>query len=139
MNNPPIIETSVLPNDAQRVGDILVLHNNLHTAATRREPFCLIVRDESGIIIGGAVGWTAHRWCYVDVLALVPEARGRGEGARLLAAVEELARNRNCIGIYLFSYTFQAPSFYERRGFTAFGRVDDLPPGHAQVWLSKRL
>ena len=125
--------------DAGRIVDILVAHNNLHTPATQREPFCLVVRDASAVVMGGAIGWTAHRWCYVDVLALVPEARGSGEGARLLAAVEDLARSRNCLGVYLFSYSFQAPGFYERHGFVAFGEIADLPPGHTQVWLSKRL
>ena len=134
-----IIGPTTSTDDARRITDILVSHNNLHTPATTREPFCLVVRDESAVIVGGAIGWTAHRWCYVDILALVPEARGSGEGARLLAAVEDLARSRDCIGVYLFSYSFQAPGFYERHGFTAFGQVPDLPPGHVQVWLSKRL
>jgi GNAT superfamily N-acetyltransferase len=70
---------------------------------------------------------------------LVPEARGNGEGTRLLTAVENLARSRHCIGVYLFSYSFQAPGFYERHGFTAFGQIAGLPPGHVTVWLSKRL
>ncbi len=134
-----IIGPPTSPDDARRITDILASHNNLHTPATTRVPFCLVVRDVCAVVVGGAVGWTAHRWCYVDVLALVPEARRSGEGARLLAAVEDLARTRECIGVYLFSYSFQAPGFYERHGFTAFGRITDLPPGHAQVWLSKRL
>ena len=127
------------PKDADRIVDILVSHNNLHTPATAREPFHLVVRDDSDIVVGGALGWTAHCWCYVDILALAPEARGNGEGTRLLTAVENLARSRDCIGVYLFSYSFQAPGFYERHGFTAFGQIADLPPGPVTVWLSKRL
>ena len=133
-----IIEPSSSADDAQRIAAILVAHNNLHTPATSREPFCLVARD-AGTVIGGALGWTAHRWCYVDILTLVPDARGTGQGALLLTAVESLARDRNCIGVYLFSYSFQAPSFYERFGYTLLGRIEDLPPGHSQIWLSKRL
>src|SRR5215470_9155552 len=125
--------------DTARVVEILVAHNNLHSPATTREQFSLVVRDESAVVVGGAIGWTAHRWCYVDILTLVPEARGNGLGARLLGAVEDLARSRGCIGVYLFSYSFQAPGFYERHGFTVFGQIADLPPGHVQIWPSKRL
>lgn len=135
MNIGPATST----DDVRRITGILAAHNNLHTPATTREPFCLVVHDEAAELVGGAVGWTAHRWCYVDVLALVPEARGSGDGARLLVAIEDLARTRGCIGVYLFSYSFQAPGFYERHGYTVFGRIADLPPGHAQVWLSKQL
>ncbi len=133
-----MIERSNSPDDARRITDILVAHNNQHTPSTSREPFCLVARH-ADVVVGGALGWTAHRWCYVDILALVPDARGTGEGTRLLAAVEKLARDRACIGVYLFSYSFQAPGFYERFGYTAFGRIADLPPGHTQVWLMKRL
>jgi N-acetylglutamate synthase-like GNAT family acetyltransferase len=134
-----IVGLSNSTDDARRIIDILVSHNNLHSPATTREPFCLVVRDECTAVVGGAIGWTAHRWCYVDVLALTPETRGSGAGAQLLAAVENLARSRDCIGVYLFSYSFQAPGFYERHGFTAFGELTDLPPGHTQIWLSKRI
>lgn len=125
--------------DAARVTDILVTHNRQFTAAAARLPLRLVVRDKAGTVQGGALGYSIHGWCYVDILALAPETRGHGMGARLLAAVEQTARARGCVGLYLFSYSFQAPGFYERQGFTAFGRIDDLPPGHAQVWLSKRL
>lgn len=134
-----IIGPPASAEDTARITDILLTYNNLHTPATKREPFTLVARDENAGIVGGAIGWTVHRWCYVDILALLPEARGNGEGTRLLNAVESLARSRDCIGVYLFSYSFQAPGFYERNGFMAIGQIKDLPPSHAQVWLSKRL
>lgn len=133
-----IIEPSASADDAHRIAAILVDHNNLHTPATSRDPFCLVAR-EGEVVIGGAMGWTAHRWCYVDILTLAPGARGTGQGGQILKAVENLARERDCIGVYLFSYSFQAPSFYEHFGYTSFGRVENLPPGHSQVWLAKRL
>jgi len=61
-----IIGPSTSTEDTRRVIDILVSHNNLHTPATTRGPFCLVVRDECAVVVGGAVGWTAQRWCYVD-------------------------------------------------------------------------
>lgn len=133
-----IIETSACPGDAARITDIIIAYNSLHTPRVDRVGFCLVAREEDRIV-GGALGWTDYHWCYVDILALLPEARGSGNGAQLLTAVENLARDRNCIGVYLYSYSFQSPRFYERCGYTPFGKIEDLPPGHTQVWLSKRL
>ena len=34
---------------------------------------------------------------------------------------------------------FQPPDFYTKRGYGVFGRLDDYPPGHAKLFLYKRL
>lgn len=125
--------------DAARITDILIAYNHQFTPPSTRAPLRITVRDETGEVQSGAIGFTAHDWCYVDILTLAPALRGSGHGAHLLQAVEDAARGRGCIGVYLFSYTFQAPDFYKRHGYTEFGRIDDLPKGCAQVWLMKRL
>lgn len=58
---------------------------------------------------------------YVRGMAVVPEARGRRIGWRLLAAVEELARRRRAGRLYLSSTPFLRPAItlYERFGFAA--------------------
>jgi GNAT superfamily N-acetyltransferase len=58
-------------------------------------------------------------------------------GSKILLRAEEIARERQCIGSYLDTFTFQAKGFYERNGYTEFGRLNNIPPGHARIWLSK--
>jgi GNAT superfamily N-acetyltransferase len=125
------------PADAEAITAILIAYNRQFTPGTPRLPLRLVVHDDAGGVVGGALGYTAHGWCYVDILTLTEPMRGTGEGKRLLAAVEEAARARGCMGVYLFSYSFQAPDFYKRQGYSEFGRIDDLPKGFAQVWLMK--
>lgn len=76
---------------------------------------------------------------FVDWLWIRADRRGQGIGGRLLAAAEAEARARGCAGIYLGSFTFQAPDYYKRAGYSEFGRIDGFPPGHALVFLLKRL
>ena len=78
-------------------------------------------------------------WLFVDWLWIRDDRRGQGIGGRLLAAAEAEARARGCGGIYLGSFTFQAPDYYKRAGYSEFGRIDGFPPGHALVFLLKRL
>jgi len=56
--------------------------------------------------------------------------RGRGLGTRLLAAAEGEARRRRCTQIFLMTFSFQAPAFYARHGFTTEATVDGFPRGH---------
>jgi GNAT superfamily N-acetyltransferase len=103
----------------------LVEHNQEASAAVRRrfEPDNLPARpvaayavDDAGDLLGGCVGSTVDvwHWLTVDMMWVRPSHRGQGLGHRLLAAVEEQARERGCRWAGLNTWEFQAPDFYAR-------------------------
>jgi GNAT superfamily N-acetyltransferase len=57
----------------------------------------------------------------------------------LLDAAEAEARNNNCSAISLRSYSFQAPQFYKRHGFTIEHVTDNFPEGFQYYFLIKRI
>jgi GNAT superfamily N-acetyltransferase len=61
-------------------------------------------------------------------LAVLPEWQGRGVAARLLHAVEQELCAKGCPRVTLDTTAplVRAISFYQRRGFTASGRVQDF-------------
>ena len=62
------------------------------------------------------------------------------DDAKVIAeAAENEARKRGCRHVRLFSYSFQAPDFYQKRGYEVFGVLEGYPPGERQVWLRKDL
>ena len=99
----------------------------------------VMARGTGGSVQGGLKGRTYYGWLFIDWLWVSPACRGTGIGAGLLAAAEKEALRRGCIGAYVDTFNFQAPEFYVRQGYEEFGRIDDFPPGHACVWLKKRL
>lgn len=102
--------------------------------------FALVVRDEhSDEILGGLYAKISYQWLYVELLSVPEQARGQGVGTRLMHMVEELAREKDCTGIWLGTFDFQAPQFYKKLGFTQYGQIDDYPPGHCQHFFQKRL
>jgi ribosomal protein S18 acetylase RimI-like enzyme len=99
-----------------------------------------LVRDEySTEIVGGLYGRLFYRWLYIELLSVPEQARGQGMGSELMRAAETLAREEDCIGIWLDTFDFQAPEFYRRLGFTECGQIDDYPPGHKRFFFQKRL
>jgi GNAT superfamily N-acetyltransferase len=90
-------------------------------------------------VVGGLNGSTHWGWCYIRHLWVEAEWRRRGLGLRLLAEAEAQARARRCAGLYVDTFDSGAAAFYERAGFTPFGQVEDFPPGHARIFLFKRL
>ena len=95
------------------------------------------VRDEAGVVVGGLWGRTGYGFLFVELLAL-GSARGLGLGREVMGLAEMEARRRGLTGIWLDTWTFQAPGFYEKLGFVECGRIPDYPPGHSRIFYVKR-
>lgn len=133
------IEPDASPADIAAVTAGLRAFNIEILGDPREEPVNIFLRDDGGAIVGGLLGHIRWRWLYVAKLWMREEMRGRGQGAALLGAAEELARTRGCIGAYLDTFEFQARPFYEKCGYELFGTLEGYPPGYRQFFLAKRL
>jgi GNAT superfamily N-acetyltransferase len=104
------------------------------------QPRLLVIplRADNGTIAGGFWGATMFEWLHVGLLFVPESLRSQGVGSALMAAAEDEARKRGCRGAYVDTFSFQAGPFYEKLGFTPFGTLHDYPPGHSQIYLSKR-
>ena len=99
----------------------------------------IAVRAGDGDLLAGLAGWTWGGCGYVDVFWIRADQRGRGLGARMLAAAEAEMRRRGCVQVALSTHSFQAPGFYARAGYAECGRTPGYPRGHSEIHLVKRL
>ena len=89
-------------------------------------------------VTGGLWAVSYYEWMFVELLFIPPALRGQGMGRQLIAEAENVARQRNCRGMWLDTFSFQAPRFYEKLGFQLFGRIEDYPPGSSRSFYAKR-
>lgn len=113
--------------------------NSRATGYFDAESFSATQRDASDAIRAGICGYTWGGCCYVAYLWVHESERGRGIGSALLAAAEQHARSKGCRVVFLATHSFQAPRFYERRGYVQQAVVRDHPVGHASLHFAKRL
>uniref|UniRef100_UPI00286D8526 GNAT family N-acetyltransferase n=1 Tax=Nocardioides sp. TaxID=35761 RepID=UPI00286D8526 len=98
------------------------------------------VRDSAGELVGGVSGWTWGDAGGMGMVWVHPESRGTGVGSGLLADFEAEAAGRGCTHVFVTSFTFQAPGFYERHGYRQIFRWDGVPtPEHSDVHFRKDL
>jgi GNAT superfamily N-acetyltransferase len=133
------LSAEVSEQDRSDVVAGLVAYNAQHGYPWPWQSLDFVLRDRAGTVIGGILAETNAGWCFIKGLWVDEPHRGRGHGSQLLTAVEEAARARGCIGVYLDTYNFQARPFYERSGYRVFGTLPDMPPGGAKFYLAKRL
>jgi GNAT superfamily N-acetyltransferase len=103
------------------------------------EDFQLYARDAQGEVVGGMFGHSGMGWLYIDYLWLRDDQRSKGLGRQLLKLAEEQAKARGCTGVFLYTYSFQAPGFYQKQGYHLMGVLEDCPPGHQRYYLKKLL
>src|SRR5262252_6650124 len=96
-------------------------------------------RDASGEVIGGTVGRTWGECCQLQQLWVTPLARRTGVGTRLVQRFEEYARTRGCRTFYLDTFSFQAPAFYRKLGYTPVLEIAGFAPDIVHYTMMRRL
>jgi ribosomal protein S18 acetylase RimI-like enzyme len=100
--------------------------------------FTYKILGESRKIIAGINCEIGGGWLYIVGLWVDDNFRGMGLGEKLLLASEDKAKEKGCQGACLFSYSSQAPKFYERNGYLAFAALEDFYPAHSKIFMKKR-
>ena len=131
------------PAVSQRVVTVIQSGLRDHNRSRHTDPnagqIVLAVHDAGQEVVAGLIGELAYGWLTVETLWVAKNHRGQGLGSRLLAAGEARATARGCHAAHLSTYSFQAPEFYERRGYERFGELQDYPGDESMVFLRKRL
>ncbi|MEO6265042.1 MAG: GNAT family N-acetyltransferase [Nocardioidaceae bacterium] len=129
------------PELDKRLSDELDRFNAAATAGTApaRELTVQVV-DDSGELAAGISGWTWGVAAGIGLTWVRENSRRDGLGARLLAEFEAEARSRGSEHVFVTSFTFQAPGFYERHGYREIFRWAGVPTSDAaDVHLRKDL
>ncbi|MCI0547510.1 MAG: GNAT family N-acetyltransferase, partial [Candidatus Rokubacteria bacterium] len=102
---------------------------NLPLEGVREHVTGFLVARAGGRVVGCAGMEVYGRSCVLRSLAVLPEARRRGLGGRLLVRLQQRARESGCTDAYLLTNTVEAMAAGHR-----FARIarEDVPAGARQ-------
>ena len=116
-------------NELPTAEKISALRASLHTynetqvgPITRREVL-FYYADQAGQMKAGIYGWLRFGWLYIDLLWVDTSYRGQDLGSRLLEAIESYATQHGVFRANLHTGSFQAPAFYQKRGYEVFAQL----------------
>ena len=136
--------SGLVPSDSPQPGMFEALYAALDTCSraligpARPRLLVIPIKNDAGAIAGGLWGYTLFEWLHVQMLFVPEPLRGLGIGSALMAAAEAEARARGCRGAHVDTFSFQAVPFYQKLGFSLFGKLEDCPPGHDRLFFQKR-
>lgn len=100
--------------------------NRQHLTSSPPKSFAVTLRKNDAAY-GGLVAEGIGDWMVISLLWVEESFRGRGFGTSLLAAAETEAKKRGAAGILVDTYSFQAPAFYRKNGYSSYGQVENFP------------
>lgn len=95
--------------------------------------------ERDGQIVAGIVAGSTYQTLEVDFLFVGERFRGQGLGSLLLRTAEDRARAAGIRHVLLNTYSFQAPGFYRKEGYTELFRIDNCLGPHSQFFFWKDL
>ncbi len=94
---------------------------------------------DNGERVGGIVGYRLYDWLYVEFVGVTESSRGAGVGGMLLERAEELARELGLEGVALDTFRYQAPAYYEARGYVERMVIPGKTRDRDRIYFQKRL
>ncbi len=117
----------------------LMAYNRDRIGRRKWKNIAITVRSDAGEIVGGVTGEAWADWLFVQLLWIDEAYRGHDYASRAMDALEDEARAFGAKHAYLDTFSFQARPFYEKRGYTVFGTLENYPDAHTRYWMTKEL
>ena len=124
---------------SQVIRDLIRSYNRSKREVAESEPLNLYIEDDSGEIMAGLVAETFGNWLEIEYLFVKEDLRGQGIGSQLLQQAESEAKKRNCRYVFVNTYQFQAPAFYQKQGYKEVFTLKDYPYDGQRHYYQKNL
>lgn len=122
-------------NEVEYIHNKLIEYNVKYITKFEEFKFCL--KDSNGRIVGGIVTSKDNECMTIDFLWIDEELRGKGYGSELIKHIETIAKDTGCVVIWLNTFGFQGPKFYEKMGYELFGTLEKCINGYDQYFFRK--
>ena len=112
---------------------------NATVASARSTTAIRAVFVDSGRVVAGITGAAYWGKLHIRILWVHPDYQSKGLGSRLMDWAEERGRELRCTSALVDTMSFQAPAFYERRGYRRFGVSEGYEGGASRYYFEKDL
>lgn len=133
------VTKDVNQNDIDEIHEMLKLYNRRNREASENIPLGVFYEDESGRKLAGLTGETFGNWLCINYLFVSENLRNQGIGSKIIISAENEARNRGCKYVFVDTFSFQAPKFYEKLGYKEVFSLNEYPYTQRRHYYIKKL
>ena len=104
-----------------------------------QEFFSTVIKDKMNKTCGIVVVSFLWNGMHIQTLWIDESIRNQGWGTKLMEIAEKEAVKRGCNLAYTDTYSWQAPEFYKKLGYTLYAKLEDFPKGCSLSYFKKIL
>jgi ribosomal protein S18 acetylase RimI-like enzyme len=119
----------------------LISYNTEKTSDSeyKKGTYSFLAKDHDDKSTGLVVVELFCHYAFIKTLIVNKEDRRKGVGSFLLKQTEAFALSQGCHSVWLDTYSFQAPEFYEKYGYVKFGVLPNYPDQHQRIFYTKKI
>ncbi|RHO91742.1 GNAT family N-acetyltransferase [Ruminococcus sp. AF42-9BH] len=126
-------------SDIDEIYEMLKSYNLSNREASENIPLGVYYEDESERKLAGLTGETFGNWLCINYLFVAENLRNKGIGTKIVLSAEDEARKRNCKYVFVDTFSFQAPKFYEKLGYKEVFSLNEYPYTGKRHYYIKKL
>ena len=125
--------------DLKALSEGMLAHhaNQGHTRTWKN--YSIFLKNPEGKALAGIIVKFTWNGMQIDSLWVDESLRGQDYGTKLMHMVEEEAKKRGCTIAFTDTFSYQAPGFYEKLGYTLHGKLEGFPEGSTLCYYHKLL
>lgn len=127
------------PSDIDEIHNMLRSYNLSKREKSENIPLGVFYEDDTGKKLAGLTGKTFGNWLCINYLFVSENLRNQGIGSKIILSAENEARNRGCKYVFVDTFSFQAPAFYEKSGYRCVFSLTNYPYTEERHYYIKEL
>lgn len=125
--------------DIDEIYEMLKLYNLSNREKSENVPLGIYYEDENGKKLAGLTGETFGNWLCIHYLFVAENLRNQGIGSKIMLSAENEAQKRGCKYVFVDTFSFQAPQFYEKLGYKCVFTLREYPYTGERYYYVKEL
>ena len=126
-------------NDIDEIHNMLKLYNLSNREKAENIPLGVYYEDKNGNKLAGLTGKTFGNWLCIPYLFVAENLRKQGIGSKIVMSAENEAKKRGCKYVFVDTFSFQAPKFYEKLGYKCVFSLPEFPYTEERHYFVKEL
>lgn len=127
------------PDDFKMLSKGMLAHHAASGHHRESEKYSVFLKGKDNQVLGGVIVTFLWNGMEINSLWVDESLRNHGWGRKLMETVEEEGRKRGCTLAYTNTFTWQAPEFYKKLGYTLYGKLENFPQGARLSYFCKDL
>src|SRR3989344_2262245 len=115
------------PEDKKALVNGLLSHHAIKGHPRKSKTLSIFLKEQNNKPLGGVIVTFLWNGMEINSLWIDESVRKQGWGRKLMQAVEDEAIKRGCKIAFTNTFPWQAPEFYEKLGYSLYGKLDGFP------------